>query len=298
MKEKTELIFGYGSLMSFRGLYRNGLGILKDINILNVFRAQIKAHRGFAKPSYKKIYCMDIDNFELKGSVIRNELEQGYIEGLIIKINQRDFPVFCNREGYTKGNKLKNYASNYISLGKALWNLFQECIVDNDSNQSITEYRKNLREQIEYTSIDYIPHPLELENLGYAITFIAPGKYGTGNAYQPSRKKQNGISGLMNANDVLKRNDVIKNEFLEYTLDCLYGGVHGINIRDIINLIPEESEFLNALQKDLTKESINKEKEQFANTIFGNLERYEQKFGKLNQNLKRSGLKSFLDIEN
>ena len=123
MKDKTELIFGYGSLMSFRGFYRNGLGILKDVNILNAFRAQIKGHRGFAKPSYKKIYCMDIDNFELKGSVIRNEPEQGYIEGLIIKINQRDFPVFCNREGYTKGNKLKNYTSNYISLGKALWNL-------------------------------------------------------------------------------------------------------------------------------------------------------------------------------
>ena len=205
------------------------------------------------------------------------------------------FAEFCRREAYVEGKKLINYSSDYNSIGEALWNLFQNNIVDNDSNQSIKEYRKDLIKKINYTSIDYIPHPLELKNLGYAITFIAPGKYGTGNIYQPSRKEQESISGLMNASDVLQRNGVNKNEFLEYLLECIYGGVHGINVRDIVDSISENPESLKCLQKDLTEESINKEKEQFANIIFDNLERYEQKFGDLDQNLRRSGIKLILN---
>ena len=292
MNDKPELIFGYGSLMSFRGLYRNRPGI----RILDAFRAQIKCQRGFAKPSNNKI-CMDIDCSKLKGSAIKNDIEQGYIEGLLIKINQRDFPKFCRREGYVKGNELIIYSSDYNSIGEALWNLFQDSI-NNDFNQSIREYRKNLRKLMNYTSIDYIPHPLDLKDLGYAITFIAPGKYGTGNAYQPSRKEQKGIFSLMDANDVLKRKDVNKNEFLKYALECVYGGVHGINVRDIIDLISKNLEFLNEVQKVLTEQSIIKERNQFANRIFDNLEIYEQKFGNLNQNLIRSGLKLILDFGN
>ena len=287
LNDKTELIFGYGSLMSFRGLYRNGF--LKKIKILDVFRAQIKGKRGFGKPSNNKI-CMDIDYYELKGSEIKNDPEQGYIEGLLIKINQRDFTEFCKREGYAKGNELITCSSDYNSIGEAMWNLFQ------DSNQSIKEYRKNLRKKINYTSIHYVPHPLDLKDLGFAITFIAPSKYGTGNVYQTSRKKQEGVFDLMDANRVLRRNDVNKKEFLKYTLECLYGGVHGINVRDIIDLISKDSEFFNDLQKDLTKESIIKEKENFVNSIFEDLELYEQKFGDLNQNLRRSSLKLILDF--
>ena len=296
MDDKTELIFGYGSLMSFRGLYRNGLENLKKINILDAFRVQIKGQRGFAKPSKNKIYCMDIKNFKLKGSIIENTPKLGYIEGLVIQINQDEFPKCCRREGYYRGNYLITYFSDYNSIGEALWNLFQDNIASNDSNQSITEYRKNLREKLNYTSIDYIPHPLELKNLGYAITFIAPGKYGTGNIYQSSRKEQESISGLMNANDVLQRNGVNKNEFLEYILQCIYGGVHGINIRDIINLIPKDSEFYKDIQKNLTKEAINEEKTCFAKIIIGNIKLYEEKFGKINQNLKRSGLNLILNF--
>ena len=297
MNTKTELIFGYGSLMSFLGLYRNGLENLKKINILDAFRVQIKGQRGFAKPSKNKIYCMDINNFKLKGSFIDVTPKQGYIEGLVIQINQDEFPKCCRREGYYKGDDLITYFSDDNSIGEGLWNLYQESMGD-DSNQSIREYRKNLRKKIYYTSSDYIPHPLDLKNLGYAITFIAPGKYGTGNAYQKSRKREEGIFDLMDLNDVLKRNDVNKSEFLKYTLECMHGGVHGINVRDIIDSISENSEFLNELQKYLTEESINNERNQFAKIIFGSLEKYECKFGNLDQNLSRSGLKLILDFGN
>ena len=78
----------------------------------------------------------------------------------------------------------------------------------------------------------------------------------------------------------------------------MYGGVHGINVRDIIDLISKNLEFLNEVQKVLTEQSIIKERNQFANRIFDNLEIYEQKFGNLNQNLIRSGLKLILDFGN
>ena len=78
----------------------------------------------------------------------------------------------------------------------------------------------------------------------------------------------------------------------------MHGGVHGINVHDIIDPISENSELLNKLQKDLTEDSINKEKNQFANAIFGSLEKYEFKFGYLDQNLSRSGLKLIIDFGN
>ena len=292
MNNKTELIFGYGSLMSYHGLFREDL---KPIEIISAVRAQIKGQRGFAKPSRRKIYCMDIDDFKLEGKIIKKKPKQGHIEGLIIKINQKDFPKFCDREGYLKGNELTSYSSQYDSIGAALWNLFQNSRCK-DYYQSIINYRKNLRNKINYTSGSYIPHPINLKNLGYAITFIAPGKYI--DEYQPSRKKEQNVTRLMNANEVLIRSDVNRNKFLKYTLECIYGGVHGINIKDIIDLIATNSEFFDDVQKDITIKSINKEKEQFSHTIFNNLEIYQQNFGTLDQNLKRSGLNLILNFGN
>jgi hypothetical protein len=278
--------------MSYYGLFRKRLEILNEINILDTFIAQIKGQRGYGKPCRNNIICMDIDMFELEGCIIKNHLEQDYIEGLVIKINQEDFPKLCYREGYNKGEEIISSFSNYKSIGEELWNLFQDN-KENDFFASIRKYREKLNNKIGYTSSNYIPHPVYLKNLGYAIVFIAPGKYGTGNANQQSIKDEEGIFNLMNVSQVLKRKDVDEKKFLEYTLECLYGGVHGINVRDIIELI-NDSDFMKAIQKNLNQESINKEKSQFGCKIFGNLEKYRQKFGELDQNLTRSGLKSIL----
>ena len=134
-----------------------------------------------------------------------------------------------------------------------------------------------------------------IKNLGYAIIFIAPGKYGTGNGILKSRKSEENISCLLDINDVLERADVDKNEFLTYTLECLYGGVHGINVKDIIEIVSKNSGYFNEVKRNFNEELIIKEKEKFANCLFGNLDKYKQKFGNLEQNLSRSGLKSMLD---
>jgi len=276
--------------MSYCGLFRE-----KNMEILDACRVQIKGRRGFAKPSSSNIICMDIDDFALKGNIIKKNPQPGFVEGLLIKINQVIFPKYCKREGYFNGNKLTTYFSDYECIGEALWDLFQKGI-DIDPIQSIKEYRKNLKKAINYTSEHYIPHPLDLKDLGYAIIFIAPGKYGTGNAYFTSRKEERNISHLLDVTGVLKRKFLDKELFLNYTLACLHGGVHGINVRDIINLIPKDSEFYKDVQKNLTKEAINEEKICFANDIIGNIELYEEKFGKINQNLKRSGLNLILNF--
>lgn len=191
MKPKTEMIFGYGSLMSYRGLLRS---TKERIRVLDPIRVQIKGKRGFAKPALCKI-CMDIDDFLLKGRIIKNKIEEGYIEGLMIKIPQKDFPEFCSREGYTEGNKLITYSSNFNNIGEVLWKIFQES-KNNKYDISLRNYRKMLKDKLGYTSKHYIPHPLVIKNLGYAITFIAPGKYGTGNRNIKSRKSEENISHL------------------------------------------------------------------------------------------------------
>lgn len=295
MKSKTEFIFGYGSLMSYRGLFRNGFGVLNNIKIIDALRSQIRGKRGLAKPASNNI-CMDIDFFKLEGSLIEEWPMEGYIEGFILEINQKDFQEFCRREGYSKGNTLITYSSSYTSIGEALWNIFQDSM-ETDYYQSIIEYRKKLRKEINYTSIHYIPHPLKIQDLGYAITFIAPGKYKTGNVYQQSIKKQKGIYRLLNLNEILRREDVNRHHFINYIIECIYGGVHGINIRDIINFISDDLEFLNEVKKHLTKELLIEEKQKFGENIFQDIEVYEQRLGNLNNNLKRSGLESILDFE-
>jgi hypothetical protein len=59
----------------------------------------------------------------------------------------------------------------------------------------------------------------------------------------------------------------------------------------------QNSGFFNEIKKKFNEELIIKEKEQFANCIFGNLDNYKQKFGNFEQNLSRSGLKSMLDYD-
>lgn len=295
MKSKSEFIFGYGSLMSYRGLFRNGLGVLKNIKVIDAHRSQIRGTRGFAKPASNNI-CMDIDFFKLEGSFIEKLPKEGYIEGIILEINQKDFQEFCRREGYSKGNTIITYSSSYNSIGEALWNILQDSM-GTDYFQSIIEYRKKLRKEINYTSIHYIPHPLKIQDLGYAITFIAPGKYKTGNVNQKSIKEQKKIYRLLNLNEILGRKDVNRYHFLNYTIECIYGGVHGINIRDIIDFISDDLDFLNDVKKHLTKELLIEEKQKFGENIFHDLEIYEQRIGSLNSNLKRSGLTSILDLE-
>ncbi len=43
---------------------------------------------------------------------------QGYLEGLILEINQKNFPELCNRECYTQGNKLISHSLDYNSIGE------------------------------------------------------------------------------------------------------------------------------------------------------------------------------------
>ncbi len=300
MSKRTELIFGYGSLMSFRGLFNDK----SKIEIFDAFKAQLKSNRGFAKPCRKKqIYCMDIDNFDLEGSIIKISPEQGNIEGLVFKINQKDFPEFCKREGYGKlnGEHLCCFSKNENSISEALWNLFQNNIIFDDNKkvdfvESIRTYRNILSDKVEGTSSNYIPHPILIKNCGYAIIFIAAGKYGTGNSEIGSEKDKKGIYKLLNACEVLGRSDVNRQEFLNYLLECLYGGVHGISVCDIIKPILKESKLKNEIKLNISRESLIEERNKFCEKIFNNnFTLYNLTFGDLIQNLTRSGLKWILD---
>ena len=61
---------------------------------------------------------MNINFFKFDGYLIKEFPMQGYLEGLILEINQEGFPEFCNREGYTQGNKLVSHSLDYNSIGE------------------------------------------------------------------------------------------------------------------------------------------------------------------------------------
>jgi len=73
------------------------------------------------------------------------------------------------------------------------------------------------------------------------------------NPNQKSIKELKNIYKLLNLREILEKEDVNRDHFLKYTLECIYGGVHGIIIRDIIEFISDDSAFLNDVKRYLIK---------------------------------------------
>ncbi len=206
MHGDVEIVFGYGSLMSLHGFFRNfdkhlRRSVLLDIKLIHIPNGL----RGFAKPvsSTGKCLRMDIDNYVLEGRLVEPCYipDEGFVGvGLLVK---RDyFPEICAREGFSRELSLKlidKAQKEQLSVGEYLHKLAKKVSQDGIlSTTNVRKYRKILYEELGGTSIHYIPHPLILDNGDVAIIFIAPGRYGTG-AGHLSMKAEERIEKLMNA---------------------------------------------------------------------------------------------------
>jgi len=200
---ESEVIFAYGSLMSaygIKGLLRNRPS--SSLNIRNAFLIWMKSgRRGFAKPSesFGPRLSMDLDEFyPLEGKIIERVTKppnRGFI-GLRLEIPAREFPKVCNREMNNReyGEKLLKIAKEQNkTVGEFLLDILRDCSA-NSFEDAIRKYRQKLSTVLG-SSEHYIPHPVELEDGRVAVTFIAPGKYGTGSNIK-SKKEEEGIFEL------------------------------------------------------------------------------------------------------
>ena len=301
-----EIIFAYGSLMSAYGIK----GLLRkrtqsSLNIRNAFLIWMKSgKRGFAKPSRGPRLSMDLDYFyPLKAKIIDRvdkPPNKGFI-GLGLEIPAGDFPKVCRREGYkpSYGLKLLKVAKKQNkTVGEFLLNILRDC--DTGSfEDTIRKYRQKLNE-IVGVSEHYLPHPIELEDGRVAVTFIAPGKYGTGDRIR-SRKEEEGILELrdvIGAFEWCSRRGSDE-EFAKYLVECLLGGVHGIYLGDILEPVSRKSLARFDHIQNMLSNYVSKERAEFIDLVFKGDERaYLEKFGKsLTDNLKASGILDKFRIE-
>jgi hypothetical protein len=281
-------VIGHGSLMSGRGLAFSGTLQVKDAFIV----ALKNCTRGFAKLSrYGDRFATDIEapQFPLEGRRMSAAMPtNGDVETLALTVELADFLRLVKREGYRpevmqqlavlagKGNR---------PLADFLWHLHAN--VGHDP----VKYRRQLFTLTGYTSPHYIPHPVRLTDGSCALIFLAPGVEGTGSDEVASVRQQTGIRAVMNISEAWQRKP--NDDQLAYFLSCLLGGMHGVNVRDLLGAIDEVPALARLLRDRLTQE------------LYGELERflavtnlpesvYRRAFGGDEERLLRSGLHTFL----
>jgi hypothetical protein len=152
-------------------------------------------------------------------------------------------------------------------------------------------YRRRLWELTGFTSSHYIPHPVQLAGGSRALIFVAPGFEGTGADEVISVRQETGIREMMNTCEAWRRKP--NEDQLAYFLSCLLGGVHGIDVSDLLLSVKEEPSLAARLREGLNK-GLAEELERFLLTTGLSHEDYRRTFSDPDAALGRSGLAEFL----
>ncbi len=281
-------VLGHGSLMSGRGLAFSGTLQVTDAYVVALKRCR----RGFAKLSrYGDRFATDIETqqFPLEGwRVSPSASPNGEVETLALTVALDDFSRLVKREGYSPEAMqwLAEFARREKQrLADFLWEI--QARVEYDP----VMYRRELFVRTGFTSPHYIPHPVRLAEGGYALIFLAPGFEGTGSEDVVSVRQQTGVRAVMNTSETWKRKP--NEDQLSYFLSCLLGGVHGVNVRDLLVPMSEDPELAMLLQNRLRQEIPEETSRFFAATSLS-AETYGKEFGVREERLIRSGLHTFL----
>jgi len=281
-------VLGHGSLMSGRGLAFSGALQVKDTFVV----ALKHCTRGFAKLSrYGDRFATDIEvqQFPLEGwRVSPSAAANGEVETLALTVFLDDFSCLVKREGYSPEAmvRLAELArKEKRSLADFLWGI--QASVGHDP----VRYRRQLFGLTGFTSPHYIPHPVRLAGEKYALIFLAPGFEGTGSEDVLSVRQQTEIRAVMSTSETWRRKP--NDDQLSYFLSCLVGGVHGINVQDLLVSVCEDPTLLAFLQNRLPQE-IQEEDSRFLAVTNLSQEAYDKTFGPRERRLTRSGLRAFL----
>jgi hypothetical protein len=282
-------VIGHGSLMSGQGLCFSGMLQVKGASIVALAAGCV---RGFAKLSrYGDRFATDVESphWPLTGrSVAPTTIPNGEVEALALTVSLEDFSCLVKREGYSPiaMRQLANLAQEQgKSLADFLWSIHEEAEHDR------VAYRCRLWELTGFTSPHYIPHPVRLGDGSCALIFLAPGFEGTGADEVIAVRQETGIHAVMNTSKTWRRKP--NEDQLTYFLSCLLGGVHGINVRDLLTPVREERTLAERL-RDQLRQRLAVEREQFLAVTSLSREHYQRAFGDADVALNRSGLVEFL----
>jgi hypothetical protein len=284
------LVLGYGSLMSGRGLVP--LGRLRTRGALRL--GVHNARRGFAKFSQRgDRFALVLEPLDAEQPIEARVLgprvkPNGGPEAIGLVVQPADLARLCDREGYSSGalQRLREEAAGRrLDLAGFLWSVLGDAAFD------VAEYRKRLFRLLGYTSPHYVPHPVRIAGERYALTFLAPGREGTGSERIVPVRVRTGQDSLMTAAEAWSRKP--NPTQLDYLTTCLLGGVHGICLRDLLQPVVEDGTLYERARCAVAEEQPQ-ELARFLSTTGIDHGTYWDTFGPPVEALRRGGLHSFL----
>ncbi|MFI5366672.1 MAG: hypothetical protein ACHQ4J_13730 [Candidatus Binatia bacterium] len=284
------LVIGYGSLMSGLGLEPFG-----HLHVRGAGRvALLNARRGFGKISqhgdrFAMVLEADYTHQPIEARILASDAPPSEgPEGLLLLVQPSDLARLSDREGYSSGalQRLREDARlARQDLAEYLWSLFVA------AELNLTAFRQRLFKLVGYTSPHSLPHPVRLDDERVAITFLAPGREGSGSERIVPVRVRTGTTTLMTIPEAWHRKP--NRTQLAYFLACLLGGVHGINIQDMLEPLAEERGLSQRIRGALADE-LRHEVARFLESTSLDTTSYWQAFGPPTQALRRGGLEEFL----
>ena len=239
---QTLLVIGYGSLQSGCGL----LGIRRDgrsrLTARDAFPVALSnARRGLAKPSqHGKYLAMDIEPVD-RSLPISGKIAQraalGEIGALGLTFDRWQAPDLARREEYDP-DRLLELICIADQADKPLGELLME--IAEHTRFDLLSYRCELYRLLNYTSPGYIFHPVEVEGSGIALVAIGSGYEGSGDQSVTSRRREFAMDRLLSVAEALSIAPDREGQ-LEYFTECVLGGMHGLNVDDLIDEAAEGS---------------------------------------------------------
>jgi len=264
-------LIGYGSLMS--GL---GLATVERLEVLDAARVRLRnCRRGFGKLSrFGDRYAMALDPVRSGEPIVAQAANEGAdgIDALALTLPLDAFRRIAAREGYRPEAidlLVEQAGEDGMSLPSFLWRVLEAASFDH------ARYRGRLFELTGFTSAHYIPHPVAVGGGSPAITFLAPGREGSGcDAVVPIRVAT-GMTTLLSLQEAwdLKPNA----SQIEYFVMCLLAAVHGISLGDLLDDVEEDASLAPLLGDRLDAERP-REGERFMTLLGLDPERYRARF--------------------
>ena len=281
------LIIGFGSLMSYYGI--NKRPSTRDIEIFNPFIVRFKGSRGF---NTSEGHYMDIGKrFNPEGvQVSIDEVidkKRNTIECLAYYVKDEVLQKIAIREDYPNElmKKIRASLNNYNKKSKVqegkkgiaefLWTFYPEQENYTNCHEKIYEYRRRLGEHIEFDIINaysYVPHPVKVKcnQKNHFVFGLISIHTNIG-----AKRDYNTDIRLMNIREAFHSVNPPRST---YFLECILGGVHGINIRDLLsgmgNKNGEINHYIVNLNENIKEEWNNTQNWNFhGNNLLANLER-------------------------
>ncbi len=284
------IVIAYGSLMS--GLGMQGSGCLHARSASRV--ALLNTRRGFAKFSQPNdCFSMALEPLQPQQPIAARILAAdartaGGPEGVALLIQPNDLARLGDREGYS-GGAVQRLRDEATGRGQDLATFLGSLLTD--ANGDIPAFRHRLFKLVGYTSPHYLPHPVALDGNRFALTFLAPGREGSGSERVVPMRVRTGNESLMTAAEAWRRKP--NRTQLAYVLACLLAGVHGVFVADILAPLAEDPALSERLRAAVLAEQ-RQELARFLDRSGLDHAAYWHGFGPPTQALRRSGLDAFL----